>query len=112
MVKTEGRLVKMNAGDFGVPIPIKVTACCCCADDLLNSDELVLTITLAGRVMVRRTKTWEEIREDDGSFSVELTEEESRALPVGLYTWRIRLARGGELLNTIADGPLFVGVTV
>lgn len=111
MIKTEGRLVKMTAGDFGAPIPIRVTACCCCADDLLPSDELVVAITQEDRILATRTKTWGEIQEDEGSFSIELTEAESKAMPAGLYAWRIWLARSGDLHNTVADGLLFVGVT-
>lgn len=111
MTKIQGKTITISEGDHGVPIPIAVRTCCQCTEELLDSDELVFTVSKGSRTLVERRKSWGALREDGGAFSLILEQEEAEALTAGLYTWRIRLVRAGAARNTLADGPFWVGVT-
>ncbi len=94
----KGTHLHLTKGDYGIPLPIRISShCASCQDSLLDGDEILLEISKGNRVYVRRRKAWEDLRLADGVMVLELTQEESESLEPGLYTWQVYWIRGQEL---------------
>lgn len=94
----KGTKIIMTRGDYGIPLPIKVSAhCAACGDNLLEDDTILLEVTKGDAVYVCRRKTWGDLLACDGVMSLELTQEESDGMGLGVYSWRILWLRENEL---------------
>lgn len=112
MVYTEDNRICMKRGDYGIPIPIRVKPHCAdCGGSLLDEDTVLFEVTKGEKVFVCRRKSWEEIKADNGVFTLELTEEESQGMCPGVYAWRLIWLREAGLQNCLMRSILEV-VTV
>lgn len=101
MFGRDGNRLVLTRGDYGVVLPVRIkTACEDCADDIMGTDEIRVEITRDGETMVQQTALWSEAEANCGVLNVALTKEESEALDVGLYTWKVLLLRAGKVRNT------------
>lgn len=99
----------MTKGDYGVPLPIHLASHCeSCAETLLPTDVLRVTIERAGYPLVTKQTTWDSVQAAEGYYTISLTKNESDGLDFGLYTWRVRLLRSGELRHTLVTETLEV----
>lgn len=97
-----GTDIYISQGDFGAPLPFRLREHCeQCGSTLMSSDTVSLEISLGDVVLVSRVITWGTLATTDGVFNLSLTEEESLSLPVGLYTWSLRLLRFGSTRKTL-----------
>ena len=81
----------MAVGDFGIALPITLSGA-----TVGVADEMTLTIRGGG---VFLEKTFSDIQ--NNTIQMELTEEESAALPVGTYEWSLDWYQGGVFMCNI-----------
>lgn len=94
----KGTHLYLTRGDYGIPLPIRLSAhCASCRESLLDGDVILLEISKGDTVYVSRQKTWEDLRLADGVMTLELTQKESQGMELGLYTWQVFWLRGQEL---------------
>lgn len=106
-----GTTLKMTRGDYGVPVPIRVRPhCAACDGSFLDDDTILLEVTKGGKVFVRRRETWGDIQAHDGFMTLELTQEESQGMALGVYSWRLLWLREGEVQNCLIRALLEVVV--
>lgn len=106
-----GTTLTMNRGDYGIPVPILVKShCAACDDALLDDDAILLEVTKGDKVFVCRRETWGDIQDNGGCMTLELTQEESKAMCLGVYSWRLLWLRDGNLQNCILRALLEVVV--
>lgn len=97
----------MTRGDHGIPLAIQVKTCI--EDEELEEDDVVrVVISKGGRPTVTREVTCAQLVDQEGCMELELTAEETEALPIGLYTWDVALVRGGETHHTLKQADLEV----
>lgn len=108
MICSDGNTVRMTRGDFGIPLPIRVTECCVdCVDGLLDEDVLRVTVARGDMVYVTREKAFGALQGDSGTWVLTLTEDEAKAMPPGRYRWSVALLRAGVLRNTLLGPELW-----
>lgn len=104
MLRAEGKKIIMNECDYGLELPIKLSG------DILATDKIVFSImkSLYEEEKIIR-KEYTDLSEDDGKlvFALSFTEEETKLLPAGNYTYLIQQCRDCELHNTIEDDGIF-----
>lgn len=106
-----GTTLKMNRGDYGIPVPILVKPhCASCDGAFLDDDTILLEVTKGGKVFVCRRETWGDIQAHNCCLTLELTQEESKGMALGVYSWRLLWLREGNLQNCLIRDLLEVVV--
>lgn len=109
MFYAKGMQLFLTKGDFGVLLPIQVkTTCESCASTIQGTDVLQLEVCKGDQVCVIRELPWAQVQAAEGIFVLELTQQESEQLEVGVYVWRLKLRREGEFQNTLLRSTLEV----
>lgn len=109
MALPRGHLLRLTKGDYGIPLSVHLMSCCdTCNDDLSPTDEIHLIIERGGKTLIKKKTTWAAVKADDGYFTNVITADEAKLLDCGLYTWRIRVLRKGEIRRTLLTDTLEV----
>lgn len=109
MFSVQGNTIRMTGGDFGSPLGFRIGKYTCGAA-LLDSDRLRLSVSRLGQEYVSREWVLGGLGES-GTFTLELTREESEQMAPGIYSWRICLIREEQVLVTLRDGCWVVGAS-
>ena len=100
MWKVNGSVITMVEGDFGLALPITISGATFTA-----ADEVRFTVKTAVNGNTVLEKVFEDIL--NNTASLELTEEESAALPVGKYVYCIDWYQDGVFLCNIVPVAAF-----
>lgn len=96
-----GRL-RMTRGDYGVPLTLHVIKHCEeCGGDLEPDDVIRATLLRSGKEIFSRESSIEELKGEEGLMELYFKKEETAAIDLGLYTFRVLLLRDGEVHNTL-----------
>lgn len=109
MFYAKGLQIFLTEGDFGILLPIQVkTTCERCASTIADTDVLQLEVCKGDQIYVTRELPWAQVKDAEGLFTLELTQQESKQLAQGVYVWRLKLLREGEFCNTLLRSTLEV----
>ena len=101
MFCADGPRLVMDAGNYGVPLPVHLED-----TGMEGAYELVFTVEGGGPLVRKAYPFVGPAGELD--FYIELTQQETARLSPGRYTWRVELVVDGTVLNTVAGGVLDV----
>ena len=102
MAFAQNNKIRTSQGDYGEVIPVELIACCQkCEIDLLDTDIIRLEVQKDEEVLVTRETTWAELKPQDATLMLALTQEESKAMPVGVYNWTVFLQRAQDMRVTL-----------
>lgn len=109
MFQAQGTRLKLTKGDYGIPLTIHLAAHCeACGGDIQPTDEIELVVERRGVPVIIRKTTWKRVLADEGYYTIAFGEEAVKRLHMGLYTWRVRLVRDGEVRHTLVTDTLEV----
>lgn len=109
MFQATGTRLRLTKGDYGIPLSVHLAPHCDdCGEDMLPTDELELVVERSGVPLITKRTTWERVLGNDGYYTIAFDEDEARGLNTGLYTWRVRLVRDGEVRHTLVTDTLEV----
>lgn len=111
MFLANGTRLKMTRGDYGVTVPIRVKSHCgACESNISSDDQIILQVIKGDCVKVSKVVTWKNLQEADGIFQLEFSKEESAALDLGVYAWRLVWYRPGEICHSLLRSVMEVVV--
>lgn len=102
MLQANGDSLIMQAGDFGLSLPFRITG-----GAFLPTDTIRFTVEQNGRERLR--KDYGCAGMTGGAFLLAFTQAESALLPAGDYEWYMTLIREEEQQNTF-KGPCLLRV--
>lgn len=98
MFKVEGLDIEMFEGDFGEILPMTIIN-----GDIVEGDVL--------RFIIKKDTLQEIINKEleviNNSFNFSLTEQETKLLPSGTYSWGLRQYRDNTLIDTLTGNNYF-----
>ena len=98
MFKVEELDIEMFEGDFGEVLPMTIIN-----GEVLEHDILRFIIKDASfNIIIDK-----ELNVENNAFDFSLTEEESKLLPTGTYSWGLRQYRNDTLVDTLTGNNLF-----
>lgn len=106
MIRTEGKKIIMDKGDYGLPVPFRFINN---RGQVLETDEIKLEIKSYGDVVIEKNYTNLDTESNGYLYFVfELTKEDSEKLIEDDYVYSVQVYRDGELLNTLINNELII----
>ena len=105
MLRAEGKNITMDEGDYGLPLPIKITG-----ENIQTTDVIQFKIKemLDDNTIIKKEfSNLAEEEENTFVFVLDFTKNESDLMPSGHYHYSLKLYRKDELLNTIINEGYF-----
>lgn len=99
MIRAENKTIKMVEGDFGLPLPITVTG-----TTISNDETIKITINNMEKEEIF-SQEYKDIK--NNTFDLIFTEEQSKELKEGMYTYSIDWFKGTTFLGNIVNGEMF-----
>lgn len=105
MLRSEGKKIFMDEGDWGLSLPFKLSG-----DNIQSND--IFQFKIKKSIYDKEAiieKEFTNLTEKDGTFIfvLDFTEEESKKLPEDKYRYSLKQYRDGELLNTVIKEEYF-----